>query len=429
MLEPINVGPQEARRLRKPCRPPPHGRRSWSWPTRSRASASSTSRRPRSAAVSRRSTTRCVPLMATPGCRPSGGSSAARRSSSRSRRRSTTRCRGTRESLDEEQRAIYADYNRRNAEALTDEFDFVIVHDPQPCAMIEHVGTPGDTGSGAATSICRRRTATSGIPRAVAPLRREPSSTVRSTCPTSTVCRPATSGRPRSTRSRRRTWRSRPRTPRTSSISSGSTSTGRCSRRFPASTPGRTRWGSSRPGGSCARTTRRAARAGRVDGARRSGRLGLLQPDRRAADGDPDIYILSNLNNVGSVEVNAFQVHSAAVHPEVDPRRVRPDGHRRRSGRPGRSWPAASAASSTRSRRARRGTSSTPSQECADALRRDPRRPARRRGGWRSRARSTCGAISSRRGSCATGWRSSTACSATTPATTSSRRRRRERRV
>ena len=31
------------------------------------------------------------------------------------------------------------------------------------------------------------------------------------------------------------------------------------------------------------------------------------------ADGDPDIFILSNLNNVGSVEVNAFQVHSRAV--------------------------------------------------------------------------------------------------------------------
>src|SRR5437868_7576752 len=31
------------------------------------------------------------------------------------------------------------------------------------------------------------------------------------------------------------------------------------------------------------------------------------------ASGDPDIYILSNLNNVGSVEVNAFQVHAAAV--------------------------------------------------------------------------------------------------------------------
>ena len=31
------------------------------------------------------------------------------------------------------------------------------------------------------------------------------------------------------------------------------------------------------------------------------------------AAGDPDIYILSNLNNVGAVEVNAFQVHSKAV--------------------------------------------------------------------------------------------------------------------
>jgi trehalose synthase len=31
------------------------------------------------------------------------------------------------------------------------------------------------------------------------------------------------------------------------------------------------------------------------------------------AAGDPDIHILSNLNNVGSVEVNAFQVHSQAV--------------------------------------------------------------------------------------------------------------------
>ncbi len=31
------------------------------------------------------------------------------------------------------------------------------------------------------------------------------------------------------------------------------------------------------------------------------------------AGGDPDIFILSNLNNIGSVEVNAFQVYSAAV--------------------------------------------------------------------------------------------------------------------
>jgi trehalose synthase len=31
------------------------------------------------------------------------------------------------------------------------------------------------------------------------------------------------------------------------------------------------------------------------------------------ADGDPDVFILSNLNNVGAIEVNAFQVHSGAV--------------------------------------------------------------------------------------------------------------------
>jgi trehalose synthase len=31
------------------------------------------------------------------------------------------------------------------------------------------------------------------------------------------------------------------------------------------------------------------------------------------AGGDPDIYILSNMNSVGGVEVNAFQVHSRAV--------------------------------------------------------------------------------------------------------------------
>ena len=31
------------------------------------------------------------------------------------------------------------------------------------------------------------------------------------------------------------------------------------------------------------------------------------------ADGDPDVHILSNMNNVGAVEVNAFQVHSQAL--------------------------------------------------------------------------------------------------------------------
>ena len=46
------------------------------------------------------------------------------------------------------------------------------------------------------------------------------------------------------------------------------------------------------------------------------------------ADGDPDVYILSNLNNIGSVEVNAFQVHSRGGDPEVDQGGLRPDRHR-----------------------------------------------------------------------------------------------------
>ena len=41
---------------------------------------------------------------------------------------------------------------------------------------------------------------------------------------------------------------------------------------------------------------------------------------------DPDIFVLSNLNNVGSVEVNAFQVYSGGTDPEVDPRGIRADG-------------------------------------------------------------------------------------------------------
>ena len=55
---------------------------------------------------------------------------------------------------------------------------------------------------------------------------------------------------------------------------------------------------------------RRAARAGRLDGDRRPRGLGVLPADLRYADGDPDIKILNNLNNVGAIEVNAFQSQS-----------------------------------------------------------------------------------------------------------------------
>ena len=56
----------------------------------------------------------------------------------------------------------------------------------------------------------------------------------------------------------------------------------------------------------------------------------------RHADGDPDIKILNNLNNVGAIEVNAFQSPGRRLHAEVDPRGLRPDGHRGACGRAGR---------------------------------------------------------------------------------------------
>ena len=85
------------------------------------------------------------------------------------------------------------------------------------------------------------------------------------------------------------------------------------------------------------------------------------------ADGDPDIFILSNLNNVGSVEVNAFQVHSAAVIQKsiregfgLTVSRGVVEGRARR-------WPAASAGSSRRSRTARTGWLVDSSEDCAAA--------------------------------------------------------------
>jgi len=45
--------------------------------------------------------------------------------------------------LSEEEKAVFRRYNQGNAEALTDEFDFVLVHDAQPAAMIEHAREAG----------------------------------------------------------------------------------------------------------------------------------------------------------------------------------------------------------------------------------------------------------------------------------------------
>ena len=90
----------------------------------------------------------------------------------------------------------------------------------------------------------------------------------------------STSARPPSTRCRRRTWPSRPRTPRTSATSSASTSTGRCMCQVSRFDPWKDPMGvidayRQREGGDA----RRAAGAGRVDGHRRPRGLGVLQRD------------------------------------------------------------------------------------------------------------------------------------------------------
>ena len=89
------------------------------------------------------------------------------------------------------------------------------------------------------------------------------------------------------------------------------------------------------------------------------------------ADGDPDIYILSNLNNVGVGRGQRVPGALDGRAPEVDPRGLRPDRQRGALEGAADRRRAASAASSCRSSTARPAGSST-------------RRGVRRRRAWRS---------------------------------------------
>src|SRR5690348_10921403 len=48
---------------------------------------------------------------------------------------------GSPQSLTDEQKQIFHRLNERNARELEDDYDFVIVHDPQPAAVIDHFPT------------------------------------------------------------------------------------------------------------------------------------------------------------------------------------------------------------------------------------------------------------------------------------------------
>ena len=129
------------------------------------------------------------------------------------------------------------------------------------------------------------------------------------------------------------------------------------------------------------------------------------------AAGDPDIFILSNLNNIGSVEVNAFQVHSAAVIQKSIREgfgltvtealwKGRPMVGGRAGGIP------------RRSERARRDGSSIPRWSAPTrAARSSTALPRQRVAGGAGRR--TCVSASSCRACCVTGWRCSTASTAT----------------
>jgi trehalose synthase len=222
---------------------------------------------------------------------------------------------GNPRSLTSEEQDVYQRYNRENAEALTDEFDFVIVHDAQPAAMIEHakeagrrwiwrchidLSTPNQDVLGFLAPWLGSYDATVYHRQAYVP--------AADGLPPAYIWPPAID----------------PLAPKNMALSPEDASyivdqfgidvdrplVSQISRFDPWKDPV---------------GVIEAWRLLRVD--HPSVQLALVgsmahdDPEGwdyynqtvEAAQGDPDIFILSNLNNVGSVEVNAFQVHSAAL--------------------------------------------------------------------------------------------------------------------
>ena len=153
---------------------------------------------------------------------------------------------GNPDSLSDEEWEIFDRYNERNAKDLSGDWDVIIVHDPQPVAMRQHV--PDRAKSWVWRCHIDLSTPNPAAIDRIVPYVRDYDASVWHV--QSTTCRRAwtarrqasTSARRRSTRCRRRTWRCRPRTPPSCATSSASTSTARCSARCHASTRGRIPW-------------------------------------------------------------------------------------------------------------------------------------------------------------------------------------------
>ena len=220
---------------------------------------------------------------------------------------------GAPDDLTEEQWETWQRYNEMNSRELTDGWDVAIVHDPQPAAMLRARPREGArAGSGAATSTSRRRTRTT-MARLLPYIARLPAVALprrRPTCPegmdgTVNIVPPAID----------------PLAPKNMALSPEDASyvcqqfgidvdrplVTQVSRFDPWKDP-----------------------LGVIDAYRivkeavpdvQLALVGSMASDDPEgwdyfnatiahADGDPDIHILNNFNNVGAIEVNAFQSHS-----------------------------------------------------------------------------------------------------------------------
>ncbi|HEY3106958.1 MAG TPA: glycosyltransferase [Gaiellaceae bacterium] len=218
-------------------------------------------------------------------------------------------------SLTEDEKEIFRRYNRENADALEGEFDFVIIHDPQPAAVIEH-----------AKDIGRRwiwrchidlSTPNTDVLDFLLPWLRSYDATVfhrQAYVPASDGLPPAYIWPPAID----------PLTPKNMALSPEDAAyivdqfgidvdrplVSQISRFDPWKDPVGVieAW-------RLLRTKHPSTQLALVGSMAHDDPEGwdYYNQTVAAAGGDPDIFILSNLNNVGSVEVNAFQVHSAAL--------------------------------------------------------------------------------------------------------------------
>ena len=217
--------------------------------------------------------------------------------------------------LSEEQQETFRRYNRLNAEALDGSYDFVIVHDPQPAAMLEHVREAGRRWIWRChidLSAPNRQVLDFLLPSLAhydaAVFHRRGYVPAAGNLPPSYIWPPAID----------------PLAPKNMALSAEDAAYILDQFGIDVDRPLVTQvsrfdpWKDPLGVIEAWRILRRAhdsVQLGLVGSMAHDDPEGWDYYNRtvNAADGDPDIFILSNLNNVGSVEVNAFQVHSAAL--------------------------------------------------------------------------------------------------------------------